>query len=243
MSKVKDLTGQKFNRLTVKYRGESSNDGRAQWWCECDCGNPELVLVKGKNLLNGNTKSCGYLQKINSTINCKKLFKKYNTYDLSGDYGIGYTAKGESFYFDLEDYDKIKDYYWYINNQGYVATNISNKEHYLMHRIIMDVIDDLSITVDHKHGKETHNDNRKSNLRIATFVQNGQNKALRKDNKTGVTGVNWHEQAQMWVARIGVNNKRIILGFFKDFEEAVKVRKEAEEKYFGEWSYDNSQKT
>lgn len=34
-----------------------------------------------------------------------------NTYDLSGEYGIGYTTKGEEFWFDLEDYDKIKSIY------------------------------------------------------------------------------------------------------------------------------------
>lgn len=32
------------------------------------------------------------------------------------------------------------------------------------------------------------------------------------------------------------------LGRFDNFEDAVKVRKEAEEKYFGDWSYDNSMK-
>lgn len=39
-----------------------------------------------------------------------------------------------------------------------------------------------------------------------------------------------------------VNYKDIYLGYYKDFDEAVKVRKEAEEKYFGEYSYDNSQR-
>ena len=34
--------------------------------------------------------------------------------------------------------------------------------------------------------------------------------------------------------------KAINLGYFDTFEEAVKERKEAEEKYFGEYSYDNS---
>lgn len=33
---------------------------------------------------------------------------KHNTYDLSGDFGIGYTDKGEKFYFDISDYEKIK---------------------------------------------------------------------------------------------------------------------------------------
>ena len=48
------------------------------------------------------------------------MHKKYNTYDLTGEYGIGYTSKDEEFYFDLEDYDKIKDYCWRITMQGYV---------------------------------------------------------------------------------------------------------------------------
>ena len=32
------------------------------------------------------------------------------------------------------------------------------------------------------------------------------------------------------------------LGYYGNFEDAVKARKEAEEKYFGEYSYDNSMK-
>ena len=37
-----------------------------------------------------------------------------------------------------------------------------------------------------------------------------------------------------------LNYQKNILGFYSDFDEAVKVRKEAEEKYFGKYSYDNS---
>ena len=32
-----------------------------------------------------------------------------NVYDLSGEYGIGYTAKGEKFLFDKDDFEKIKN--------------------------------------------------------------------------------------------------------------------------------------
>lgn len=39
-----------------------------------------------------------------------KKNKRYNRYDLTGEYGIGYTNQGVEFYFDLEDYDKIKEY-------------------------------------------------------------------------------------------------------------------------------------
>ena len=61
MNKLIDLMGQKFGRLTVIERAENTKDGRAQWKCKCDCGNE--LIVRGKNLRNGSTKSCGCLQK------------------------------------------------------------------------------------------------------------------------------------------------------------------------------------
>ena len=54
-----------------------------------------------------------------------RFIPQQNVYDLSGEYGIGYTLKGEEFYFDLEDYDKIKDYCWHINKK-YVCTKYKN---------------------------------------------------------------------------------------------------------------------
>lgn len=57
MGKFIDLTGQKFNRLTVLYRVENSIENKAQWACLCDCGN--RIITTGKSLRSGNTKSCG----------------------------------------------------------------------------------------------------------------------------------------------------------------------------------------
>lgn len=57
MSKVKDLTGMKFGRLTVVERRGSDKQRRALWLCKCECG--KEVIVCGCNLTRGNTKSCG----------------------------------------------------------------------------------------------------------------------------------------------------------------------------------------
>ena len=57
MSRVKDLTGLKFGRLTVIKRAGSNKDGRATWVCTCECG--EISIKTGKLLLNGHCKSCG----------------------------------------------------------------------------------------------------------------------------------------------------------------------------------------
>lgn len=57
MSRVKDLTAQKIGRFTVIERAGSTADGRATWFCVCECGNS--AIVRGKDLLTGNTSSCG----------------------------------------------------------------------------------------------------------------------------------------------------------------------------------------
>ena len=57
MSKLIDLTGMKFNRLTVVSRAENAKGGITRWNCICECGN--TVVVRGHNLKNGSVKSCG----------------------------------------------------------------------------------------------------------------------------------------------------------------------------------------
>ena len=98
----------------------------------------------------------------------------------------------------------------------------------------------IDMVVDHKHGSNTLNDNRKSNLRVATFEENSYNTTLRSNNTSGVTGVNWEKRRNKWQAYITVNKKRIYLGLFDNIEDAIRVRKEAESKFFGEYSHDNS---
>lgn len=61
MPKLIDLTGQKFNRLTVLERDISRKTGRTLWKCQCECGN--ICVVDAKHLRSGHTKSCGCLQK------------------------------------------------------------------------------------------------------------------------------------------------------------------------------------
>ena len=59
--------------------------------------------------------------------------------------------------------------------------------------------------------------------------------SIQRKNKTGAKGVS--KNGKRWVASIQINKKRIYLGIFKNFDDAVKARKEAEEKYFGEYAY------
>ena len=60
--KVIDLTGQRFERLTVVER-IGSRSGNSLWLCRCDCGN--LTKVVSPNLKNGSVKSCGCFRRQN----------------------------------------------------------------------------------------------------------------------------------------------------------------------------------
>lgn len=54
---TKEMTGQKFGRLTVIKRAGSDKWGAAAWLCKCECGNE--VVTTGARLRSGNVKSCG----------------------------------------------------------------------------------------------------------------------------------------------------------------------------------------
>lgn len=248
MGKFKDLTGQQFGRWTVLYYDEekSRKTKRTYWVCQCSCEDKTIKSVRADELGKSSC-SCGCLHKemVSSISTGNKYSKKYNTYDLSGEYGIGYTSKGEEFWFDLEDYDKIKDYCWNISPKGYVvcANNINGVKttSYFQRMLFKELPSSTEMQIDHIN----HNrfDNRKNNLRICTPSQNCMNKSLRPDNTTGVPGVYWYKPSNQWVAKICANKNEIHLGYFDIFEDAVLARKQAEEKYFGEYSYDNSMKT
>ena len=105
-----------------------------------------------------------------------------------------------------------------------------------MNRIVMDNPENK--VVDHiKHNKL---DNRKSYLRSIDECKNAINKSPYKNNTSGHTGISFETKSCKWRSSIRFKNKTIYLGLYDNIEDAIKARKEAEEKYFGEYSYDNS---
>ena len=78
MSKLIDLTGQKFGKLTVISRANNKGSLTA-WNCICDCGNNEIRVVTSSNLKTGHTTSCGCVQAETRIKNAKN-----NIIDLTG---------------------------------------------------------------------------------------------------------------------------------------------------------------
>jgi hypothetical protein len=58
--KIKDLTGQRFNRLTPIKISHRDKYRSIHWLCKCDCGN--FITVHSRDIQNGHTKSCGCLR-------------------------------------------------------------------------------------------------------------------------------------------------------------------------------------
>ena len=61
MGKFIDLTGKKFDRLTVISRAKNTRNGVPQWLCLCSCH--KYKIIRGGDLRSGATQSCGCLHK------------------------------------------------------------------------------------------------------------------------------------------------------------------------------------
>ena len=160
-----------------------------------------------------------------------------NTYDLSGEYGIGYTSNGEQFYFDKEDFCLIFPYSWWLDKSGYVCATIENHKNIKMHRLILNC--DEHEVVDHIYHKL--NDNRKSQIRIATRQENQRNQRINKANSSGKTGVCFNKKNGKWRAYITIKNKQKSLGHFENYDDAVQARIKAEKEMFGNFRYKGSE--
>ena len=196
----------------------------AQWLCECSCSDKTRIILRGNAIKNGNIKSCGCLR------------KKRNKYDLSGEYGIGFASNtNKEFYFDLEDYDKIKDYCWHesISSNGYHAMTtqiktIDGRKNIYMHSFLGYAY--------HDHMDRNPLNNRKNNLRPATHIENSRNRGKPSHNTSGFIGVAWDKTRSRWISYVKLDGKFKKLGRFKNKEDAIKARLEAELKYFGEFA-------
>jgi hypothetical protein len=123
MSKVIDIAGKKFNRLTALHKTGSKNyKGSLLWLFKCDCGN--FVERESYPVTSGSTKSCGcYVKDIAGTqslIHGHSNTKEYSawnmirrrifdvTCDLYPDYG------GRGLTMDTEFKESMTTFYDYL---------------------------------------------------------------------------------------------------------------------------------
>jgi hypothetical protein len=223
-----NMVGQVFGNLFVVDIVESKYRKDAKLICSCSCGN-ENVLVSMDSVIEGVCKSCGCL------VEKTRFQKKYNEYDLESEYyGIGFSTNGNGeFYFDKSDYNLINEYCWRVTEDGYVTSQLKEKE-IKFHRLVMKEFNNDNQPIDHMNGMK--NDNRKENLRVATQSENCMNSIHQNNSTSGVKGIVFSKEHNKYRARITVNKKVLHLGYFENLDDAIQARNDAEEKYFGEFS-------
>jgi HNH endonuclease/AP2 domain len=147
------------------------------------------------------------------------------------------------FLIDAEDLPKISEFKWSVSSDGdgrmCVSTRIGKKKIYL-HRMLLDAPDGQR--VDHRNGDPL--DNRKANLRLATYQQNmfNRRKAKTYGNKpttSSFKGVSWDNSCGRYKAQIMKDRVNHNLGRFRDQRSAAMAYARAAQEMFGEFAYTN----
>ena len=117
-----------------------------------------------------------------------------------------------------------------VSGNGYLWGSVNNVQ-LRAHRVIWALShgEQPSDQIDHINGIRT--DNRIENLRVATQQENSRNRAMSRDNTSGVCGVSWSKACGKWEVRIKIDGQSKNLGYFQSIDEAKAVRAEASARY------------
>ena len=212
----KDRTGDRYGRLTVisfkETRGNTGNKKKSYWICQCDCG--VVVEVSGSSLQTGSVQSCGCYHR-------DRISETKTTHGLteSTTYKSWLSMKERCTNPNSNSY------------KSYGAKGIKVCQEWLesFEKFLEDMGERPNgTTLNRKGSADTYC---KENCEWSTLSVQGFDQKKNITNTSGKTGVAPTKNGK-WVAYIDCE-KRIHLGTFENFEEAVSVRKEAELKYFG----------
>lgn len=110
---------------------------------------------------------------------------------------------------------------------GYKTAFINGKK-YRQHRLVWLFIYGYMPKEFIDHINHNRADNRICNLREVNRSENSRNQKIAKNNKSGIMGVYFLKKTQKWYSQIRVDGKLNHLGYFKDKEDAVNARRNAE---------------
>lgn len=104
----------------------------------------------------------------------------------------------------------------------------------ILHRLILDAPKDR--IVDHINGNTL--DNRRKNLRLASYSQNAANSGPRPGSSQ-YKGVSWRTRNKIWKASIRIDDKYVCLGLFDCERRAALAYDQAAYRTWGEFAYLN----
>lgn len=193
---------------------EIRKNGKKYYECRCDCGTVKEVYYR--SLESGASLSCGCL---------RSELQKEGVVDLTGNrYGKLQVLRR----------DPGRSGYWICecdcgNRKSIRGTSLTKKNG--THSCGCDQKKVASET-----GRRTVAENAREqierNMSYRTNFQVIESRNLPKNNTSGHKGVYWDAKREMWQAYIHIHGQRKFLGRYHKYEDAVKARELAEEKYF-----------
>ena len=219
-----DVTGQIFSRLTVVGKGmpyfpPSGQKPIPRWICNCACGN--TVEVGIYQLLSKHTESCGCLQKEVADKNRTKHGMKHSRI-----YNIHQNMLARC---NRETLPAYEDY-------GARGITVCDRWMEEAPQGFLNFLEDMGEPADDSLELDRIDNEKgyfKENCRWTTRTEQCYNQRKRRDNKTGRTGVSWKESINKYQVIISKDGKNIYLGVYSSFEQACKVREEAEQELYG----------
>jgi len=152
-------------------------------------------------------------------------------------------TQGKEAIVDDEDHEYLMQWKWCARRSGRcfharrVLHRQGGKQKFVyMHAEVANRAGLLGHQVDHQDRNGLNN--QRSNLRLATPLQNSLNRGLRQNNTSGATGVSWMRSCQKWAVDVSLAGRRFRRRF-DDFNEAVAWRDAKARELHGEFAYLN----
>ena len=184
------------------------------------CGNTSVIYPAGAKFRKG--------------FRCSKCPPEYY-FKMQGNIAVGVLPDGTSFQIDAKDVARVSQHYWHTDRDGYIIS-ADEKPAIKLHNFILGFkpSENKGRFVDHID-RDISNCT-KHNLRVVTYQQNSMNTSIIRSSSTGLRGVTFDKSRGRYIARIGLNDKRIYLGSSPDPIKCAQMYNWAAPIIFGEFA-------
>ena len=199
------MIGERYGRLLVVAEVEHSKKAR-RFACLCECGTRKVVF--GGNLRRGYTRSCGCLNQE------ERSKRRTHGQTCDGMFTPEYRAWRQML-------ARIRaktgrNYLWYGARGITVCERWLKFENFLA---------DMGkrppgMTIDRKNNDGNYEP---GNCRWATSYQQGHNKSVFRNNRSGIKGVCWNSRSKRWIAQICLKGCPTYLGCFVHKQDAARA--------------------
>ena len=253
---AKDITGQRFGKLIALEPTDKREDGSVVWHCKCDCGNDAYVRLK--LLMRGKVKSCGCLHSPPLKDYIGKRFGRLTVLSYVGKQNgnhiwhclcdCGNETDVRQSNLQKGSVKSCGCILWKdISGQRFGNLTVleradyNNRSNAYRWKCICDcgaIVYRTAKSLQYSSDSGRIAACSKCSKRIrgyveGTFIPRITNETVQRNNTSGVRGVYYDKSSGMWRSEIRFQKKHIMLGRFRNFDEAVAIRKRAEEHLWG----------